>query len=272
MKKGVKMKKLNVLVTGCASGIGGAVANLLSGEGHTVFGIDRARTDSNSFVSFSADITSEEELFGIREKLSAGGVTLDAIVCVAGVHAMVSVVESDFSAIKRVIDVNLLGTILTCRALHGLLKKGGRVIIVTSEVATYSPMPFNGIYNVSKTALECYADTLRQELNLLGQRVITVRPGAVKTPLATDSLTKTEELVRTTELYKNEARHFSSLVKKFSGTPMAPELMAKTVYKALISKRPRLSYSKNRNPGLVLLSLLPKRWQCAVIKLILNRK
>ena len=146
------------------------------------------------------------------------------------------------------------------------------MIIVTSEVATYSPMPFNGIYNVSKTALECYADTLRQELNLLGQRVITVRPGAVKTPLAAGSLTKTEELVKSTELYKNEARHFSSLVQKFSGTPMAPELMAKTVYKALISKRPRLSYSKNRNPGLVMLSLLPKRWQCALIKMILNRK
>ena len=48
-----------------------------------------------------------------------------------------------------------------------LLKENGRIIITTSEVAPLAPMPFNGIYNVTKTALDSYSQALRQELNLI---------------------------------------------------------------------------------------------------------
>jgi len=148
----------------------------------------------------------------------------------------------------------------------------GRIVILTSEVATLDPMPFNGLYNISKTALECYAQALRQELNLLGQSVVTVRPGAVATPLAKGSKDSTAALAEKTELYKKQAKHFSSIVEKFTGKPMPPERLAKTIYKASTARHPRYSYSKHRNPGLVLLGILPKRAQCFVIKLLLNRK
>ena len=131
-------------------------------------------------------------------------------------------------------------------------------------------MPFNGLYNVSKSALDCYAQALRQELNLIGQRVITVRPGAIKTPLCSGSLTDTERLANETELYKNQAHKFLGITKKFMGTPMAPERLSKIIYKATVKKRPKLIYQKHRNPGLVLLNLLPKRVQCFVIKTILK--
>ena len=88
------------------------------------------------------------------------------------------------------------------RLFHSLLTESGRIILVTSEVAYLDPMPFNGLYSVSKTALECYAQALRQEINLLDQKVITIRPGAIKTPLCDGSLTDTESLAAATELYK----------------------------------------------------------------------
>jgi hypothetical protein len=99
-----------------------------------------------------------------------------------------------------------------------------------------------------------------------------VRPGAVLTPLARGSEDSTARLASETELYKRQARHFSSLVKKFTGTPMAPEIFAGTVVKATLSRRPRLVYAKNRNPGLILLSVLPKRLQCSIIRWLLNRR
>ena len=185
---------------------------------------------------------------------------------------MAALVESEFAEIKRIVDINLLGTMLTVRSFHKLLKQNGRVIIVTSEVATYTPMPFNGLYNISKSALDCYADALRQELNLLGQKVIAVRPGAVMTPLAASSAPSTERLAEKTVLYKKESKHFASLVQRFTGTPIPPEKIAVLLYRAVSAKRPKLAYSKNRNVGLVLLNILPKRIQCAIIKMLLKRK
>lgn len=265
----MKKKHLNVLITGAASGIGRAAAEYFIDRGHTVYGVDIA--DCGLSHSFVADVTIEASLVAVRAELSREGVIFDAILCIAGVHDMVSLVESDFTAIKRIIDVNLLGTALTCRTFHPLLAECGRFVILTSEVATYAPMPFNGIYNVSKTALECYAQALRQELGLLGQKVVTVRPGAVETPLASSSQTATARLAEKTRLYAEEAGKFSGLVAKFSGTPIKPTALAPLIYRATLARRPRLAYAKHRNIGLVLLSLLPKRMQCFIIRKILGR-
>ena len=263
--------KKHILISGAASGIGLSTAKQLTEMGHTVYAIDiKMPTDSDGATCFMADIRSESDLIEIKSELCEKKVRLDAIICVAGVHTMAALAESDFADIKRVIDVNLLGTMLTVRVFHSLLAPTGRVVIVTSEVATYTPMPFNGLYNVSKTALDCYADALRQELNLLGQKVISVRPGAVATPLATSSADTTDTLAKTTVLYKKESVHFASLVKKFTGTPISPEKMAKTVCRATLSYHPKFSYSKHRNPGLVLLNILPKRLQCFIIKMLLK--
>ena len=262
---------MNVLITGAGSGIGQAVAQYFKELGHDVYGIDvKYGYAKNLKYSFVADITSEEQLKEAKEQLILDNVELDAIINIAGIHKMASLAESDFNTMKRVIDINLCGTMLVCRVFHSILKKKGRVIIVTSEVANLDPMPFNGLYNVSKTALDCYAQALRQELNLIGQRVITIRPGAIKTPLCSGSLTDTERLANETSLYKKQAHKFLGITKKFMGTPMSPEKLSKIIYNATYKKHPKLIYQKHRNPGLVLLNLLPKRLQCSIIKALLK--
>ena len=261
-----------VFITGISSGIGRATAERLLAEGHEVMGVDLIADAPEGARVFVADVTDPIAIGAIYEELSSEGVRLDAIVNVAGIHAMCSLVEGDYAKMKRLMEINLCGAMLIDRVLHPLLTEGGRIVIVTSEVAPLDPMPFNGLYSISKTALDCYAQALRQELNLLGQRVVTVRPGAIETPLARGSLDATAALAENTELYKRQAKHFLGITKRFMGTPMPPEKMAKTVVRATLAPRPRLVYSKHRNPGLVLLSLLPKRMQCAIIKALLNRK
>lgn len=269
----MRKNEKNVLITGAASGIGYATARHFAEQGCRVIAIDRTPLENEENIRFfSADISEEQSLSEVKKALLAECTVLDAIICIAGVHDMVSLVESDFSRAERLININLVGTMRTVGIFHSLLASRGRVVILTSEVATYTPMPFNGLYNISKTALECYADALRQELNLLGQSVVTVRPGAVETPLASGSASATEQLASQTELYKNEAVHFSNLVKSFTGTPIKAEKIARIVYKAATKKHPRYAYSKHRNIGLVLLNILPKRLQCAIIKFLLKRK
>ena len=228
---------MNILITGAASGIGQAAATYFSTRGHQVYGIDVAQ----NACTFTADITDEKALLAVREQL--GETKLDAIINVAGMHLMTSLVEGDFSRMKKAVD---------------------------SEVASLDPLPFNGLYSVTKTALDAYGQALRQELNLLGQKVITIRPGAVETPLCHSSVQATADLAEGTELYKKQARNFSGLAVKFMGKPVKPEKIAALLYKAATVKHPRLIYQKNRNPGLVLLNWLPKGWQCGIIKLLLR--
>ncbi len=267
-----KYNRLNVLITGAASGIGRAVCDKFLAEGHRVYAVDvKPAEEREGVMSLTADVTSEEDVLAVADRLYEEGVTLDAMLCIAGVHAMASLVEDDFSGMERLIDINLLGTMRIVRALHPGLSERGRIVIVTSEVASLAPMPFNGLYNVSKTALDCYAQALRQELNLIGQSVVTVRPGAVSTPLADGSVRAVAALAERTRLYRGQAERFSSISAKFMGTPIKAEALGDLIYKATLTQRPRAVYSKHRNPGLVLLSLLPLKLQCLIIKLILGK-
>lgn len=262
---------MNLLITGAASGIGQAVADYFTERGHMVFGVDVAKgAERENFLCFVADITDEASLQCVKEYLCENNIILDAILNIAGVHRMASLVESDYACMKKVVDINLSGTMLVNRVFHERLAANGRVIIVTSEVASFDPMPFNGLYNVTKTALDSYAQALRQELNLLGQKVVTIRPGAVETPLSRASMNATKDLADTTVLYKKQAKNFAGLAAKFMGTPIKPQVLAVLIYKAATSNTPKLIYKKHRNIGLVLLNLLPKRMQCAIIKLLLN--
>lgn len=262
----------SVLITGAASGIGAASADYFIAMGYTVFGVDRTPMPArDGLVPFVADVTRGEELEAVRATLAAQGVTLSAILPMAGVHAMASLVEGDVDKVMRVMEVNFFGALLAVRALHSLLAERGRVVILTSELATCDPLPFNGIYNVSKVALESYAQALRQELGLLGQRVITIRPGAIATPLAGGTVKAAEELAAATTLYTAEAPRFARLTARFLGRPLAPERLAATVFRATTARHPRLSYTRHRHPGLLLLSLLPLRMQCFVVKCLLHR-
>ena len=261
-----------ILVTGSASGIGGAVKDRMLSLGHRVIGVDIRPTEGLGSDSCVADVTDSAAISELCERLCSEGVTLDVIVNAAGVHAMCSLVEGDIERMKRLIDVNLIGTMTVNRLLYPRLAEGGRIVIVTSEVAPLDPMPFNGLYNVSKTALDCYAQALRQELSLLGQSVVTVRPGAVETPLARSSLDATAALANETVLFERQAGRFLEITKRFMGTPISPERLAKVVERAALARHPRLIYSKHRSPGLLLLSVLPKRAQCRIIKWILGGK
>ncbi len=264
---------MNVLITGCASGIGKKTMEYFLYNNHFVYAIDKFEIDKHdNLVSFLVDITNEAELNKVFAELCSKDVKLDAIINIAGIHKMASLVENDFNDLKKLMEINVLGTMLINNVFHPLLNKNGKIIIVTSEVAVFDPLPFNGLYSISKSTLEVYAQALRQELNLINQRVVTIRPGAIQTPLSNNSLNDIKKLANDTVLYKRQAHHFLSISKKFMGKPIKPIKVAKLIYKSATKKKPKLSYSIHSNIGLVLLNILPKRLQCFIIKKLLNKK
>lgn len=244
---------------------------ILFEKGYYVIGLDIKDVNKyQNLLFYKVDITNIEQIKVIKKRLEQDNIILDSIINIAGIHKMASLVEEDFSNIEKLININLIGTMAINNHFHSLLSKNGRIIIVTSEVASFDPMPFNGLYSVSKTALECYAQALRQELNLIGQKVITILPGAINTALSQNSLIYTKELSDKTILYKKQSKKFLKITKKFMGKPLPAYKLSKLIFKATTTKRPKLSYKIHHNLGLVLLNLLPKRLQCFIIKQILN--
>ena len=273
------MKKTAALLLTMILCLGACCAQALTMTGLETEYVERSWSESKFFARMEAltgvsvqarGVSDEKDIEKVFRLLTEKEVTLDAIVNIAGIFAIDSFIEVENDLLRRIFDVNTLGTMYVNKIMYPLLKKDGRIVITTSEDAPLDPMPYNGIYNVSKTALDSYSQSLRQELNLLGQKVITVRPGAFNTSLAQGSLVKTKELTEKTVLYKKQSANFYQLVKMFMGKPRDPERIAPTYYKAVTKKHPRIIYSKHLNILLILMSLLPKRAQCFIVKLLLK--
>lgn len=262
---------MNVLITGGANGLGYETAKYFALNNHIVYSCDIIKPqDETNIYGFKVDVTNIKDIEQIKNNLIEQNIKLDIIINFAGIYDIGSFLEKDLDKIKKIIDVNLMGPININQTLFELLNNKGKILIVTSELAPLDPLPFNGLYNVSKTALDSYAQSLRQELNLIGKKVITIRPGAFNTNLSKGSLDATKKLVEETKLYEKQSKKFLKIVQIFMGTPKPPIKLAKYVYNISLKKNPRYIYTKNRNIGLYLLSILPKKIQCSIIKLMLK--
>ena len=108
------------------------------------------------------------------------------------------------------------------------------------------------------------------ELGLLNIPVITLRPGAVATPIIKHSSKQMDELNDNTILYKNTISKFKHIVDKEHGKGISPEIIGKKVLKILSRKKPKHIYKKNISVKLKLLNLLPTKTQIKLLKFILR--
>lgn len=263
---------MNILVTGAGSGIGRAVAERFAQNGHTVYAIDvNPSPDARNVISYIADITDENSLLTVREALERADVSLDCIVNVAGIFFMDSFLEIEESRLRRIFDVNLLGAVRVNKLFFPLLRAGGKIMVITSEVAPLDPLPFNGIYGVSKTALDAYTQALRHEAGLLGRKVVTVRPGAVRTPLAESSIPSMRQMSEKSRYFGGQAEKFARIMRKFTGRMLDPRVLANKIYRVSLKRRPRCVYTVHANLPLKLLAILPKRLQVALVKGLIGK-
>ena len=260
-----------ILITGAAGGIGAAAAEALRRAGFFVFALDRTPCrEKENLLPIAADITDPESLRAALDSVSAVTDRLYAIVHFAGIYVLDSLVELPQKKLERIFQVNVLGAMAVNRAFLPLLQRGSRILITTSELAPLDPLPFTGLYAVTKSALDKYAFSLRMELQLLGIRVTVLRPGAVATDMLGVSTSQLDAFCENTRLYACNAKRFKAIVGSVEARNIPPETVAKKVLKILTVRSPRYVYSINRNPLLLLMRLLPKRAQTWVIGLVLK--
>lgn len=263
----------HILILGSSGGMGSAACELFLKKGYTVWGLDRAENAALSGVNFiKTDLTDEASISSAFAEISAQTQSLQGIVHMAGMYALNSLVEMSEQEMLKIFNINLFSAMRVNRIFLPLLSKGSRIILTTSELAPLDPLPFTGIYAITKTALEQYAFSLRMELNLLGIKVSIIRPGAVKTNMLGASTAALDRFCQKTQIYTCNAKRFKNIVDKVESKNIAPKKIARKALKAMSASRPRYIYNINRNPLLRLLNILPQRLQVFIIKQILKEK
>lgn len=264
------MKK--ILVTGATGGMGKAICKTFIQKGYKVYGIDYREAEKiEGLQFFNCDVTDTASIEAVFAKIKEETEHLDAIIHTAGIYNMDSLIEMDESDFKRIFDINLFGVYRINHTFAPLLSKGSRIVITSSELGPLDPLPFTGIYGISKSVLEKYAFSLRMEANLLGISVSIIRPGAVDTGLLDVSTKALERFVDKTNLYKCNATNFKKIVDSVESRKVSPQKVADKAVMALESKKPKYVYNLNRNPLLKIMNALPARLQVFAIGAILKK-
>ena len=262
-----------VLLIGAGGGMGTACARMFIKDGVRVLGMDRPGANMpDGVLPLFADLTDADAVTAAYETAKRHTDRIDAIVYMAGIYEADSLVEIDEARLSRIFEINVFGAYRVIRAFLPLLHDGSRVVIVTSELADLDPLPFTGLYGITKGTLDRFAFSLAMELQLLGIAVSVIRPGAVETPLLNGSVKSIEAFTERTKLYPDVAEKFLRVTNAVEAKAVPPETVAKKVRKALKVKHPRFAYSLNRNPLLRLYGILPKRLKLLFIKTFLKTK
>ncbi len=191
------MKKV-ILITGCSTGFGRLAAETLGKEGHTVYAsmrntgsknasvkgelLDFAKKENLSIQVLDLDVTKDSSVDQAVKTIVDKEGRIDVLINNAGVM-YVGVTESfTLEQIQHQFDTNFFGVVRLNRAVlpHMREKKDG-LLIHLSSIAGRIVLPFFGVYNASKYALEALAESYRYELSQLGIDSVIVEPGPFHT-------------------------------------------------------------------------------------------
>lgn len=183
------------LVTGAASGIGLAVARLLLEEGWRVLLADAdaaalaalrddpTLADAARAQLLRLDVTDEAAVARAVQDIPADR-PLKAVVNSAGIGHNLPFEQTSVELLRRIVDVNLVGTFIVCQAAARAMRAaGGGAIVNISSGSGLRANAGRAAYGASKAAVEMLSKVMAVELAPLGIRVNTVAPGPIETPL-----------------------------------------------------------------------------------------
>jgi len=171
------------LLTGAAGAIGRAIGARLGAEGATVIGCDRSTGADGAAVLL--DVTQAESWAALATHVEATHGRLDVLVNCAGVLATGDVEHTAVTDWQRLLDVNLTGAFLGCRAMLPLLRRGmGRSVVNIASVVGLRGNQGMAAYAASKGGVVALTYSMALDHAAEGIRVNAVCPGTIEGPMA----------------------------------------------------------------------------------------
>lgn len=243
----------NILITGCSSGIGLAVARGLAQRGYAVIASARKPADVVRLQEegLSAIVLDLDDSASIREAVDELLERTEGRLYGLfnnGAYGQPGAVE-DLSRemLRAQFETNLFGTQeLTNALIPAMRAQGGGRIIYNSSILGFAAFPYRGAYNASKFALEGLADTLRLELRGTGIEVSLIEPGPIESRFRDNAYAVYQRTLKGKPSVhaENYAAMEARLQKEGPAAPftLPPEAVLKKVVHALETKVPRARY------------------------------
>jgi NAD(P)-dependent dehydrogenase (short-subunit alcohol dehydrogenase family) len=189
-----------VLVTGCSSGMGRAIARRAAAAGWPVYATARRRgsladLEAAGCRALDLDVTDAEQAAAAVATVAAEHGAVGVLVNNAGYGQQGPFEETDLALVRQQFEVNVFGPMRLCQlVLAGMrAQRWGRIVNVTSMGGRIT-FPGGAAYHGSKYAMEAVSDVLRFEVAPFGIAVVVVEPGPTLTPWGDAALATMDEV------------------------------------------------------------------------------
>ena len=190
-------------ITGTSRGLGRSFAEAALAAGDRIAATARDASSLDDLVAehgdavlpIELDVTDRDAAFAAVRQAHDRFERLDVVVNNAGYGVSGAIEELSEAQARRQIEVNLFGALwVTQAALPILRDQGSGWLVQVSSIGGLAAFPLTGIYHASKWALEGFSETLRQEVEPFGIKVLMVEPSGFRTDWAGSSMDRAEPI------------------------------------------------------------------------------
>ena len=235
-----------VLLTGGSAGIGSATAQYLMRQGYTVYAASRRGSENiedpfsgGRIIGLCADVTIPESLENAVSRILEEQGELSAVICNAGNGISGAIEDTSLEEARYQMETNFFGVLNTIKACLPIFReqKYGKIIAISS-VAAVAPIPFQGFYSASKSAIMLLMQSLSMEMKPYNVKCTCILPGDVKTDF-TASRKYTEASGLPSSEYTEAMKAAVQTMEKDEQNGMKPIVIAKAIAKVLKKENPR---------------------------------
>ena len=253
-----------VFITGATAGIGRTTALHLVELGHHVIASGRKAAELTRLETealgrggkldvVTLDVTSAESIAGALAAVSAltDGKGPDVLINNAGFGVLGPTSEISDAEMRRQYETNVFGLMNVTRAFlpRMIERRAGRIINISS-VGGRITLPYFGVYNSTKYAVEALSDALRYELRPFGIDVALIEPGVIRTNFESTAATNLHEL--TSGAYRGALAKYETMSKSADRFASNPIVVAKAIARAVGARRASARYVTPRSTHFVL--------------------
>lgn len=227
-----------VLITGCSSGIGRALAVEFASRGYRVLATARRLESLNDLAArgiatAALDVTDAQSIAA----LGLGARSVGILINNAGYGAMGPILDVPSGELRTQFETNVVALhAMVAAVAPGMIARGKGRIVNISSVSGVLTTPFAGAYCASKAAVNSLSDAMRVELAPFGVDVITIQPGAIRSSFA-DNASKAD--VQATSVYAPIAKAVAARASASQRGAMAAERFAAIAADAILHRNPR---------------------------------
>jgi len=199
----MQLREKIAIVTGAGRGIGRAIALTYAKEGASVAIAERNLSDAQQVaaeiqalgrqaIAIETDVTSEASVASMVQQTLERFGTIDILTTNAGIQRRMAVHELPLAEFQAIIDVNLLGTFLCCKAVLPTLyaKREGTIVMIASDSGKHG-YTHASAYCASKFGVLGFMESLADESRAYAVRVNAICPAGVKTQMS-DTVTEAD--------------------------------------------------------------------------------